>query len=190
MMRVENTNIEGVWVVENKTFTDERGSFMEVFQLEAFYTQTKLEFKPVQWNQSISKKGSLRGIHYSVAPQGQSKWVNCSVGTILDTVVDLREGSPTFAQNFQIDLSENNQNSLVIESGIGHSFLALENDSVVDYLLTSRYAPNYELGILPLDESLGIDWPSLKYYISDKDLKAPTLEQARREKLLPTKGNL
>ncbi len=184
-MKILRTPIEGLWQIENDIFTDSRGSFSEIFQAAEFYKQTSLNFMPAQWNQSVSSKGVLRGIHYSLAPKGQSKWVNCSVGSILDIVVDLRRDSKTFLSTFEIELTSGNHRSLVIGPGLGHSFQSLEDGSVVNYLLTSMYSPSEEFGLNPLDPNLEINWPQPSPLLSDKDRHAPSLALALKQGILP-----
>lgn len=184
-MKIVPTPIEGLWQIENKPYSDKRGSFSEIFQAETFRNETTQNFVPAQWNQSVSAKGVLRGIHYSLAPKGQSKWVNCSSGSILDIVVDLRRNSKTFLSTFEIELTSDNCRSLVIGPGLGHSFLSLQDDSVVNYLLTSIYSPAEEFGINPLDTDLGINWPEPSPLLSDKDRDAPSLALAIEQEILP-----
>lgn len=184
-MKVLQTPIDNLWQIENEVFSDSRGSFSEIFQAAEFRKQTSSNFVPTQWNQSVSSKGVLRGIHYSLAPEGQSKWVNCSSGSILDVVIDLRQDSKTFLSTFEIELTSDNRRSLVIGPGLGHSFQALEDNSVVNYLLTSMYSPSEEFGLNPLDPNLGLNWPQLPPLLSDKDLRAPSLELAMKQEILP-----
>lgn len=184
-MRILPTPIEGLWQIENESFSDKRGTFSEIFQAEKFGSETKQNFVPTQWNQSVSSKGVLRGIHYSLAPQGQSKWVNCSNGSILDIVVDLRRNSKTFLSTFEIELTSSNSKSLVIGPGLGHSFLSLQDHSVVNYLLTSVYSPTEEFAISPLSSDLGIKWPESAPLLSDKDRDAPSLALAIEQDILP-----
>jgi len=184
-MKVFKTAITGIWRVENQAFFDDRGSFSEIYQFDEFYNQTQYRFTPVQWNQSVSKEGVIRGVHYSLAPTGQAKWISCTSGSILDVAVDLRQNSQTYLQHFAIELSPNNRSSLVIAAGIGHSFLALESETVVNYLLTSKYSPRDEYGISPLDPELGIKWPNSKPILSEKDRSAPLLEENRIKGVLP-----
>lgn len=184
-MKVLETPISGIWRVENNVFLDERGSFSEIYQFDEFFNQTQYRFTPVQWNQSVSKEGVIRGVHYSLALNGQAKWISCTSGSILDVVVDLRQNSKTYLQKYVIEMSSINRCSLVIASGIGHSFLTLENNTVVNYLLTSKFSPNDEHGISPLDPLLEIAWPISKPVLSEKDRHAPSLEQNRSKGLLP-----
>ena len=184
-MKFIRTPIEGLWQIENEIFSDSRGSFSEIFQAEEFNKQTGENFIPVQWNQSVSSKGVLRGIHYSLASQGQTKWVNCSSGSILDIVIDLRSESSTFLSTFNVELSLPSRVGLVIGPGLGHSFLSLEDGSVVNYLLSSKFSPTQEFGINPLDPDLQIDWPDSSPILSEKDFSAPSLAKARKAGLLP-----
>ena len=184
-MKILQTPIEGLWQIENDVFSDSRGSFSEIFQAAEFLKQTSLNFIPTQWNQSVSAKGALRGIHYSLAPTGQSKWVNCSAGSVFDIVIDLRRSSKTFLSTFEIELTSENCRSLVIGPGLGHSFQSLQDGSVMNYLLTSIYSPSEEFGLNPLDPSLGLNWPQPSPLLSDKDRQAPSLALAIKQEILP-----
>lgn len=174
-----------VWVASLELFPDARGYFYEFYSQSEKFSNLPLAFKPVQSNLSISKKGALRGIHYSLVPGGQIKWLTCVSGTILDCVVDLREGSSTFGQHHLVTLSAAEPQTLLIDSGIGHAFLALEENSIVNYLLSSPYDPTFEVAVNPLDKSLAIDWPLKNLILSQKDHMAMTLNDARSLHMLP-----
>jgi dTDP-4-dehydrorhamnose 3,5-epimerase len=130
----------------------------------------------------------LRGIHYSLADKGQSKFVTCVRGSILDVVVDIRPNSLTYKKWLAVELTESNGQSVLIGNGLGHAFLALENKSTVSYLVTSRYSPQDEFEINPLDSDIGIQWPLQRseIQISKKDLSAPTLLSQLQKNKLPT----
>jgi dTDP-4-dehydrorhamnose 3,5-epimerase len=168
-MRVTPLGIDGAWLIEASTFPDNRGLFREWF-LEDLSEKSELpKFVVKQANTSISKKGVIRGIHYSSPEDGQSKLVTCMSGSILDVVVDLRHESKTFGKSITVDLNSENGNSIFISSGLGHGFQALEENVAVTYLLDKKYNPASEFGVNPLDESLGIKWKSIDVVISEKD---------------------
>ena len=182
--------IEGSWVYTPKKFPDERGSFHEVFKLSLLSETLGFDFEVKQVNQSVSKAGVIRGIHWADVPPGQAKYVFCSKGAIWDVVVDIRVGSPTFGQFEGVELSAENGKSLLIKEGLGHVFLSLEDYTVVNYLCTEPFNPSIEHGINPLDPQLGIPfgkiWGKSSFTISAKDLEAPAFQEALAGGILPT----
>ncbi len=181
--------IEGSWVFEPRKFDDERGSFHEVFKLSEISEALGRNFEVKQANHSISKAGVIRGIHWADVPPGQAKYVSCFRGKIWDVVVDIRAGSPTFGQWDAAEISAENGKSVLIEEGLGHVFLSLEEDSVVNYLCSEPFNPNAEHGINPLDDELAIPfatkWEKTNFVISPKDSEAPSFAEARDRALLP-----
>jgi dTDP-4-dehydrorhamnose 3,5-epimerase len=146
-------------------------------------------FEVKQVNQSVSKAGVIRGIHWADVPPGQAKYVYCSKGSIWDIVVDIRIGSPTFGSWDAAELTEDNGKCVLIREGLGHVFLSLEDDTVVNYLCSEPFSPNTENGINPLDTDLAIPFGSMisraGFEVSSKDEHSPTLEQAQAANLLP-----
>jgi dTDP-4-dehydrorhamnose 3,5-epimerase len=181
--------IQGSWVFEPRKFDDDRGSFHEVFKLSQISEVLGRTFEVKQVNHSISKAGVIRGIHWADFPPGQAKYVSCFRGSIWDVVVDIRVGSPTFGQWDAAELSAENGKCVLIEEGLGHVFLALEDDSVVSYLCSERFNPSAEQGINPLDQDVAIPFSSksisASFEISPKDSEAPTLNQAQEQGILP-----
>ena len=181
--------IEGSWVFEPKKFDDERGSFHEVFKLSQISEALGRSFEVKQANHSISKAGVIRGIHWADVPPGQAKYVSCFRGKIWDVVIDIRVGSPTFGQWDAAEISAENRKSVLIEEGLGHVFLSLEDNSVVSYLCSEPFNPGAEHGINPLDEDLAIPfaskWDKTTFVISPKDLEAPSFAEALSRALLP-----
>jgi dTDP-4-dehydrorhamnose 3,5-epimerase len=175
-VKFRKLEIEGNWEIELENHFDERGNFRETYSSETLRNETGIEFKPVQENFSTSSKGALRGIHFSIAPEGQSKWITCSRGSILDCIVDLRINSPSFGRHVLIKLDSVNPKALLVAKGMGHAFLALEESTEVHYLLSSAYQPKFEFAINPLDPNMKIVWPEMKYILSQKDNLAPTLD--------------
>jgi dTDP-4-dehydrorhamnose 3,5-epimerase len=186
-MIITPLGIEGAWVAESPVRTDDRGSFHEWFKLSDIEKATKRKFDLEQANVSSSKKGTIRGIHYSLAAKGQAKWITCISGSIRDVVVDIRPKSKTFGKWIAIDLYGNSGKAVFCSEGLGHGFISLENNSTVAYLTTSTYSPTEEFDINPLDETLGIDWKLQleDFLISEKDRNAPGLHQRRTEGKLP-----
>ena len=179
--------IEGAWLAESPVWSDERGFFREWFKAENVNQGVGPNFNVEQANISSSVKGTLRGIHYSLAEKGQAKWVTCVSGLIKDVIVDIRPNSKTFGQWIEVELSGASGNSILISQGLGHGFVSLAEASIVAYLVSSPFSPTEEYEINPLDLALGIKWglaiKELK--ISTKDRNAPTLEERRKEGKLP-----
>ena len=188
-MKLEKLSIAGVWLGTSEIWSDDRGNFREWFKLSEVRENSNVNFGVHQSNISFSKKGVIRGIHYSLAKEGQSKWVTCVKGRILDVVVDIRPDSPTFKEHLIVELNEENGRSLLIENGLGHAFLSLQDNTAVCYLLNSPYSPSDEHAINPLDPELNIRWNSLfvdldQFILSNKDTNAPfLLEQLNIGKL-------
>jgi dTDP-4-dehydrorhamnose 3,5-epimerase len=183
-------SIQGSWVFSPTKFDDQRGSFHEVFKLPRMEIELGFGFEVKQVNQSVSSAGVIRGIHWADVPPGQAKYVFCTSGSIWDIVVDIRVGSPTFGNWDAAVLSEQNGHAILIKEGLGHVFLSLEDNTVVNYLCSEPFNPTREHGINPLDQALAIPfekmWSSSKYLISPKDLEAPSLAEMVSNKALPT----
>ena len=189
-MELTPLGIQGAWLANSTVFRDDRGHFREWFKREEILSQTGFDFKVEQANISQSHQGVIRGIHYSLVPDGQSKWITCISGAIQDVIVDLRVKSPTFGTYISVLLSEGDGRAVLISSGLGHGFLALSDNTTVSYLLNSKYDPRHEVGIYPLDSELNINWKleSLKPIISEKDLEAQTFTEVKKSNLLPLFG--
>ncbi|MBZ2409404.1 dTDP-4-dehydrorhamnose 3,5-epimerase [Streptomyces albidoflavus] len=180
-------SIEGAWLHEPTNFPDERGSFHEWFRREEFGEVTGQELRLAQANLSVSRRGALRGIHFADVPPGQAKYIKCVRGAVLDVVVDLRTGSPTYRQWESERLDDTGHRAVFLSEGLGHGFLALTEDATVVYLCSEGYAPEREHGIHPLDPSLGIAWPrEITPLLSPKDAAAPPLSVLEKEGSLPS----
>lgn len=189
-MKITPLEFDGVWLVESPVWSDLRGSFREWFKPNEILKITGKEFLAVQSNLSRSNRGVIRGLHYSLTPKGQAKWVTCVEGTILDVVVDVRQTSPTFGKHLTISLQGNQGKSLFIEGGLAHGFMAIDDETIVSYILDSPYEPELEFEIQPFDPDLDIDWKlellgGTDVKMSQKDTKAPTLSQRSIEGKLP-----
>ncbi len=176
-MRFEKFEFNGLWLVESEVHHDERGYFRETFRRDEFIEASGLDFQAQQINVSFSKKGVLRGIHFSKSQLGQAKWVSCIKGEIRDYVVDLRQGSETFGQSTSVVLSESNGLSIIIPTGFGHAFEVISRESIISYALTSSYDPKTEMTISPFDATLDIKWHLIDPIISKRDSSAPTLKE-------------
>ena len=178
-------SIAGAWVYDPKVWTDERGTFHEVFKLSAISEQLGRGFEVKQVNQSLSRKGVIRGIHWTNSVYGQAKYVSCIQGSIWDVVVDLRPESPTFGNWDAIVLSYENRRSILISEGIGHGFLSLSEGAVANYLCSSEFNPADDRTINPLSKKLGISFEEIasaheieSFLLSDKDKNGETFNPA------------
>ena len=184
-MKMEELAIKGAWLATSPIFEDERGLFREWFKSADINNAAEEAFEVMQANISVSHKGVLRGIHYSLADEGQSKWITCVAGSIWDVIVDIRPSSPTYKKWVGVNLNAFCGDSILISAGLGHGFIALEDNTIVTYLLTSPYSPVEEHEIYPLDLELGISWPIENPVLSRKDLQAKTLSQMLSDGKLP-----
>jgi len=181
------TSIEGSWVFTPLLRGDDRGVFLESFKGSVFTEATGHDFDLQQMNVSVSRSGTVRGIHFADVPPGQAKYVQCFDGRILDIVVDIRTGSPTFGQWEAVELDDQDRRGLYIAEGLGHAFCALTESVTVGYLCSTPYAPDREHGIHPLDPDLALPWPEgADSVLSAKDAAAPLLAEAEQAGLLPS----
>ena len=186
-MKLTPLGIEGAWLAESPVWSDERGFFREWFKSEDVLAATGIDFSIQQANISQSQRGVIRGIHYSLAPQGQAKWVTCVSGSIRDVIVDIRPSSPTMGKSVFVDLNGLDGRAVLIGAGLGHGFASLAHSSTIAYLLSSPYSPTEEFEINPMDPELGIDWvlDHSEMSFSDKDKMAPSLAERNKEGKLP-----
>ena len=178
-MEIVKTDIEGVVLIKPRVFGDERGYFFESFSARQFEEEVcRTVF--VQDNESCSRYGVLRGLHYQLPPYTQAKLVRVVRGKVLDVAVDIRKGSPTFGRHVAMELSEDNKYQLFIPKGFAHGFAVLSEEAVFQYKCDAYYAPQHEGAIRYDDPSLGIDWrlPFEDIILSEKDKKHPGLRDA------------
>jgi len=180
--------VPGAWEITPTLHADARGVFFEWFTDNAFRGFAGHRFDLRQANCSVSAAGVLRGLHFAQVPPSQAKYVTCVRGAVYDVVVDIRVGSPTFGQWDAVRLDDRDRRTIYISEGLGHAFLALEDDSTVMYLCSAGYDPQREHTVDPLDPAIGIAWPvdTGALILSDRDRAAPSLERARAEGILPT----
>jgi dTDP-4-dehydrorhamnose 3,5-epimerase len=184
---LEPLSIEGAWAFTPSIHRDNRGSFHECFRGAEFLRSLGYHFGLSQANCSVSHRGVIRGVHFTDVPPGQAKYVMCLSGAVLDVVVDLRTGSPTFGSWEAVPLDDQDGRALFISEGLGHAFMALSPEATVMYLCSTPYAPGIEHGVHPLDPAIGIAWPrDGDPILSGKDAQAPTLAEAGRTGLLPS----
>jgi dTDP-4-dehydrorhamnose 3,5-epimerase len=178
------TAVPDAYVLTPAQHGDDRGLFLEWFRSEQLDALGH-PFRLAQANASVSRPGVVRGIHYADVPPGQAKYVTCVRGAVLDVVVDLRAGSPTFGTCDAVRLDDADRRVLYLAEGLGHGFCALEADSTVVYLCSDVYRPGAEHVVHPLDPALGIDWPAEEPVLSPKDAAAPSLAEALDAGALP-----
>ena len=183
---MEPMGIDGAWTFTPDIHPDSRGDFHEWFRASEFSDDLGYRFELAQANCSVSRRGVIRGIHFTQVPPGQAKYVVCPGGAILDVVVDLRLGSPSYGRWEAVRLDDQTRRAVFLAEGLGHAFMALSDQATVMYLCSTPYAPGIEHGIHPLDPALAIDWPlAAGPILSAKDASAPRLDEARRAGLLP-----
>jgi dTDP-4-dehydrorhamnose 3,5-epimerase len=179
--------VRDAYVLDLEPHGDSRGLFVEWFRSDVLREATGYRFPLAQANHSVSARGALRGVHSSQVPPGQAKYVYCPAGAVLDVVVDLRVGSPTFGEHSAVRLDGEQPRAVFVPEGVGHAFLALAPQSSVAYLVSTPYAPEHEFGLDPMDPELALPWPAdLEFELSAKDRAAPSLAEARERGLLPT----
>jgi dTDP-4-dehydrorhamnose 3,5-epimerase len=174
-MKFEETTLPHVWLIKPKRFRDERGEFLETFRVELFKEQG-LEFEYVQDNISVSKKGTVRGLHYQLPPASQGKLVIVPNGKILDVAVDIRQHSPTYKQHFSTILSSENRHMMFIPSGFAHGFSVLSDEATVYYKCNNYYNKKLERGIRWDDPELNINWKVDHPILSEKDRELPLID--------------
>lgn len=185
-MQATPYSISGLWRFDPVLRPDDRGVFLESFKESVFVETVGHSFDLAQMNISVSRAGTVRGVHFADVPPGQAKYVQCFSGKILDIVVDIRVGSPTFGQYEAIELDADSRSGLYISVGLGHAFCALSDSATVGYLCSEGYSPEREHGIHPLDPDLALPWPQGEHSVlSPKDAAAPLLAEAIASGLLP-----
>jgi dTDP-4-dehydrorhamnose 3,5-epimerase len=186
-MEARELSIPGAFEFNPRTFPDSRGVFVAPFQESVFLATVGHPLRVAQTNHSVSKRGALRGVHYADVPPGQAKYVYCPRGALLDVVIDIRVGSPTFGKSEAVLLDSTDFKAVYVAEGLGHGLIALQDDTIISYLCTAGYNPQAEHGINPMDPAMALPWPrDIEPLLSEKDLAAPTLAAAEAAGLLPT----
>ena len=188
-MKVRELKVPGAWEITPTIHGDSRGYFFEWLTDRDFTAFAGHRLNVRQANCSVSSAGVLRGVHFAQLPPSQANYVTCVSGSVFDVVVDTRVGSPTFGQWDSVLLDGQDHRSIYISEGLGHGFLALEDNSTIMYLCSSEYNPQREHTICATDPTLAIDWPLVDGAtptLSDRDAVAPSFEEVRAAGLLPT----
>lgn len=178
-MTISETQLKGCFIIEPKVFLDERGLFFESFRKENLETAIGHKIDFVQDNQSISKQGVLRGLHFQDGAYAQAKLVQVIQGEVLDVIVDLRKESATFGQHTTIELSDTNKKLIFMPKGIAHGFVVRSKEAIFVYKCDAYYHQPAERGLIYNDSTLGIDWqyPSKDIILSGKDAALPTFKE-------------
>lgn len=186
-MKVRALSIDGAWEFIPVQHGDDRGRFLEWFRLAELTEATGATLPLAQANISVSKRGVARGIHYADVPPSQAKYVTCTYGALMDVIVDIRVGSPTFGAVECVQLDDIDRRCVYISEGLGHAFVALSDNATLTYLVSEPYNPPREHSVLATDPAIGIPWPDdLELTLSARDAEAPTLAEALERGLLPS----
>ena len=178
-------SIEGAFEVTPAQHGDDRGRFLEWYRFDRLAEAVGHPLELAQANLSTSAEGVVRGVHFADVPPGQAKYVTCVSGAVLDVIVDIRVGSPTFGSWEAVRLDDSDRRAVYLAEGLGHAFCSLTGGATVAYLCSATYRPGHEHGIHPLDPDLNIAWPVAEPVLSAKDAAAPTLAEAGAKGLLP-----
>ncbi|WP_167044840.1 dTDP-4-dehydrorhamnose 3,5-epimerase [Salinibacterium sp. ZJ454] len=187
-MQIRELSIPDAYVITPKQFGDDRGTFLEWYRFDTFGDAVGRPLDLRQGNTSVSKRGVVRGIHFADVPRGQAKYVTVAHGAVLDFVIDIRVGSPTFGQWDSVLLDQQDRRAVYLSEGLGHAFVALTDDATVTYLVSDVYNPSAEHAINPLDPEVGLVFPAEagELLLSAKDTEAPGLSESVAAGLLPT----
>jgi dTDP-4-dehydrorhamnose 3,5-epimerase len=187
VVKVRELSLAGAWEIEPVLHGDRRGLLLEWFRHDLFEAAVGYPLRLAQANMSVSARGAVRGIHFADVPPGQAKYLTCVRGAMLDVVVDIRVGSPTYGQWDAVLLDDVERRAVYVSEGLGHGFSALTDDATLAYLVSEKYNPGHEWTVHPMDPQLAIDWglDGREPVLSDRDAAAPTLEQARESGILP-----
>jgi dTDP-4-dehydrorhamnose 3,5-epimerase len=186
-MHFKELSVPDSWVFTPIQRPDPRGVFLEWFKAPVFRDAVGHDLVVKQANHSVSSKGTLRGVHFADVPPGQAKYVYCTKGAVLDIIIDIRVGSPTFGVSDAVQLDDQDRKAVYLSEGLGHAFLALTDDANVTYLCSEPYNPTGEHGVHPLDTDLALPFPDdVEHLLSEKDEAAPTFAEAQASGLLPS----
>lgn len=186
-MEIRQLSIADAFEITPRVISDERGAFLEWYRYDKLSAQVGHPLDLRQGNTSVSRRGVLRGVHFADVPRGQAKYVTVPYGAILDFIVDIRVGSPTFGMWDSVVLDDVDRRAVYIAEGLGHAFVALTDDAVVSYLVSDVYNPSAERAINPLDREIALDLPVAAddLVVSAKDSEAPSLRDSLDAGVLP-----
>lgn len=184
-MKVRELSIPDAYEISTDVFPDDRGLFVNPYRGDVLAEAIGRPLQVVQANHSASRRGVVRGVHFALLPPGQAKYVYVPRGSALDIVVDIRLGSPAYGRHEVVRLDDRDLSAVYLAEGLGHCFVALEDDTVMSYLCSTGYAPDREKGISPTDPALALPLPA-DAVLSPRDTAAPSLAEAAEQGLLPT----
>ncbi|WP_243063498.1 dTDP-4-dehydrorhamnose 3,5-epimerase family protein [Humibacter sp. RRB41] len=186
-MQIRELSVPDAYEITPVQHPDDRGVFLEWYRFDKLAEAVGHPLDLKQANTSVSKRGSVRGIHFADIPPGQAKYVTCTRGAVLDYAIDIRVGSPTFGQWDTVRLDDVDRNAIYVSEGLGHCFVALTDDATVSYLVSDVYNPTREHGVNPLDPDVALVFPEEagELLLSPKDTDAPSLAEAAASGLLP-----
>lgn len=187
-MKIRPLSIAGALEVTPVLHADERGLFAESYRFDRLAETIGHPLRLAQANLSVSARGVVRGIHYADVPPGQAKYVQCLHGAVLDVIVDLRVGSPTFGRWEAVRLDDGDRRAVYVAEGLGHGICALTDGATIMYLCSETHAPAREHAVHALDPELGIEWPAPAPVLSERDAAAPSLADALAAGRLPDHG--
>lgn len=191
-MQIRELSVPGSFEITPVQREDDRGLFLELYRYDRLQEMVGHAIDLRQVNTSVSKKGVVRGIHFADVPRGQAKYVTCTNGSVIDYVVDIRVGSPTFGRWDTVLLDTVDRRAIYLGEGLGHAFVALEDEATVTYLVSDIYRPDAEHGVDPTDPEIGLIFPDDigELLLSPRDTSAPTLAAAAESGLLPMWGDV
>ena len=184
-MKIRPLSISGAWEITPVQHGDPRGLFLEWYRIDQLSAAVGHPLRLAQGNLSVSSRGVVRGLHFADTPPGQAKYVTCVRGAVLDVIVDIRVGSPTFGQWEGVRLDDVDRRAVYLAEGLGHGFCALTDGATLTYLCSEGYNARGEHAVHPLDPDLAIDWPADEPQLSARDAAAPSLAEASTTGLLP-----
>ena len=184
-MKINPLSIDGAYHVIPTLHGDPRGLFGEFYRHDRLTEAVGHPLRLAQGNLSVSAKGVVRGVHFADVPPGQAKYVQCVHGAVVDVIVDIRVGSPTFGRWEAVRLDDVDRHAVYVAEGLGHGFCALSDEATLAYLCSETYAPAREHTVHPLDPDLAIEWPADAPQLSARDAAAPSLAEAVDKGLLP-----
>lgn len=186
-MQIRELSVPDAYEITPKQFGDDRGVFLEWYRFDRLAEVVGHPLDVRQANVSVSRRGVVRGIHFADVPPGQAKYVTAMRGTVIDYVIDIRVGSPTFGRWDSVVLDDVDRRAIYLGEGLGHAFVALTDDATVSYLVSDTFNPSAEHGVSPLDPAIALVFPlaDSELVLSPKDADAPTLEEAATAGLLP-----
>lgn len=180
-MKFTRTDISDVVIIEPEIYGDDRGYFAEIFRMDKLKNFLGYKINFIQDNESKSSRGVLRGLHYQLAPNSQTKLVRVVKGSVLDVAVDIRRGSPSFGKHIAVELTAENKKQVLIPRGFAHGFIVLEDETIFAYKVDNYYSPLDDRGIAFNDKDLNINWiiPNNELNLSAKDTTQPKLSEVK-----------